>query len=195
MEPLIRRLILALLCLAPLAGVRAQTGVHAGMVRAQATFSLGLLNARQESRYYLYADAEGMLNEHLGLDGGIYVQLGSSKGELRSTSAFFNSDMRAHTLLFGPNYHFRPQKPLDVYAGVQPGLHLVLEPAPFGIGPAIAHTSVAPAASLVTGVAYYGSFFHLFGQARGIWGNGVGGSVAYGISELRLSFGLGFNFN
>jgi hypothetical protein len=195
MEALMRRLLVGLFLLGMLGGAQAQTGVHAGMVRVQATFSLGLLNARQEYRYFLYTNAEAMLNDHLGLDGGFYVQLGSSKGELRDPAPGRHTDMRAHCLLFGPNYHFRPGKPLDVYAGVQPGLHLVMEPAPFGIGPAYDHVAVAPAASVVGGLAYYGSFFHLFGQARGIWGNGVTGSTPYGISELRLSFGLGFNFN
>lgn len=192
-----RRLVICLLLVGALTGAKAQKehGVHAGMVRVQATYSIGLLNARQETRYFLYGDAEGLVNDHLGIDGGVYVQLGSSNAEYSSGSANRYNDIRAHTLLFGPNYHFRPKKPLDIYAGVQTGLHLVREPAYIGIEPAPVHTSIAPAASVVGGLAYYGSFFHLFGQVRGIYGNGVGGSVQYGISELRLSFGLGFNFN
>jgi hypothetical protein len=205
MEPLIHRTIggrlrcllagLALLW-AGFAHAQQPGGVHAGMVRVQATYALGLLNAAREQRYYLYGDAEAMVNDHLGVDGGIYVQLGSSQREIGvGIDGKGGWDMRAHTLLFGPNYHFRPQRVVDVYAGVQPGLHLVVQPAQDGILPVARHIAVAPAASAVAGIAWYGSFFHLFGQARGIWGQGVTGAAQYGITELRLSFGLGFNFN
>lgn len=173
-----------------------QQGVHAGMVRVQGTFALGVLNGSEETRSYIYGEAEGMLDDHVGFNGGLWAQVGSSKDEYSEAEAIGRGDVLVHSLFAGPQYHFLPGRAIDVYVGLQPGLHLVSQPAVELDGePLDAGSHLVPGASVNTGVAWYGSFFHLFGQMRGVWGEYVSGPRRYGISEVRVCFGLGFNFN
>jgi hypothetical protein len=198
MEKLIRLLLCILILSTLLSGstgaLQAQ-GVHAGMARVQGTLALGLLNKSQELRYYLYGEGEYLLDDHWGLNGAVYAQMGSSKQEFSDNVSPSGGNYLTHSLFSGPVYHFRPNTPLDVYVAVQPGIHLTQSPRveyPFGITFPQAY-DIHPAASLNVGAAYYGSFFHLFAQLRAVTGHNLKAGTVYGLAELRPTFGLGFN--
>ncbi len=168
-------------------------GIHKGMIITQATLAGGLAkeNGEWDSRFYIYGESEYLATDHLGINGSVYANMGS-------THDFFpdpiSGDVFYHSLFFGPNYHFISGKPLDLYVGCQPGLSL-LRPGPtesFILLPDF--TGLAPNASLNLGAAWYGSFFHFYTQVRGITGLYANEYYRVPLHEIRLCFGLGFNF-
>lgn len=193
MEKLIRGCVLLLL-LGCMAGTKAQ-GVHQGMVRAQGTLAAGVLNSSAEIRFYVYGELECMLDDNIGINGAAYGQVGSSKDEFDASVAPEGGDYFTHSIFVGPVYHFKPNSPLDLYAAIQPGLHMTKSPGvSFATGNDYPEAyEFFPSASVNVGIAYYGSFFHVFGQLRALTGQNLKPGTVYGIGELRPTFGLGFN--
>ena len=190
MRKLIVTTLLALF-LAPAAQVQAQ-GVHAGMIRTQATLALGVPFNMPMARYFIYGEAEVLLSDNIGFNGGAYFMIDQSETPQDWAWPATTFDHRAHSVFFGPNYHFLPDSPFDVYVGLQPGVQLsaVTLQEVF----AKDQWSLNPVASMNVGAALYGSFFHLFTQVRAVYGEHDQGWFHSPMSDLRFTVGLGFNF-
>ncbi|MCB9234013.1 MAG: hypothetical protein H6581_20320 [Bacteroidia bacterium] len=178
-----------------------QAGVHKNMVQVQGTFGVG--NNFHEWKYYVYGDLGFMASDHIEINGVIFANLGSSANDLTGVAEYispnlFGQDYRTHSLFFGPRYHFMPNQPFDVYALVQPGVTLVHTQTVQSVGGFAAEPArngLAPVFSVGGGLAYYGSFFHLFGETRFVAGGYYNEAYSIPLNEIRLAFGLGFNFN
>lgn len=175
---------------------QSNTGIHRGLIRFQGTLALGFSPAKlksPEQRYYIYGDLEYLLNDHWGLDGASFANIGSSQRPILQGNNS-KEDAYVHSILVGPVYHFLPENAFDFYAGLQPGFSLAQ--VYFSDSSAIVNgNQFSPTISPFLGVAYYGSFFHLFAQAR--WLNAIYEDQNYSrnLSDLRFCIGLGFNFN
>jgi hypothetical protein len=172
-------------------------GIHEGMVRFQGTFAIGFDQNKQygaEQRYYLYGEGEYLLGDHLGLNGATFFNLGSSSN-LELINGKSIEDTYVHSVLAGPVHHFFDDQPLDLFVGLQPGFS-VIDQYNYNVFSGNARAvHLAPTASVFGGLAWYGSFFHLFAQARYV--NTLVNTQQFGksLNDLRLSIGLGFNFN
>lgn len=188
-----KRMMLALLLLAGLSA-HAQ-GPRTGMLRVQGTVAVGL--SRPETRYYVNGEFEGLLTDHLGLNGAAYATMGSDRSVFDTfASPAKPDDLYMHSILAGPLYHFVSDRPIDVYVGVQPGFSLVQHHYLLDAnGNAGTEYDFVPTATAVTGVAYYGSFFHLFAQARYVSARFSTTEAQLPLGDLRLAIGLGFNFH
>lgn len=162
---------------------RAKVGIVPGLTRVQGTFALGVLNELQTVNYYVYGEAEHVLAGRIGLVGSVYAQVGDNVYDLQAKAH--------HSLFAGLNYHFFEYRPLDVYVGFQPGLGLSRFSSGLGAMPPY---RAVPLASASVGIAWYGSFFHFFGQLRGVVGKDNAAESVVSLTELRPAFGLGFNF-
>jgi hypothetical protein len=161
------------------------------MIAASATFSPGIFLSSGVSSNYLHGFLEYFPQSNVSLKGESYLFLKPSAGSNHPLSQ--NS-----SLLFGGLYHFKNNGSLDPYIGFQPGLAFVTS-YPDGLNyptfVAIQAKEVVPLITFSTGINYYvNRYFHFFGSVRYLYGQGVQ-SVAYftQFSELRFSFGLGFN--
>ena len=201
-----KRIALILFLLFCSVGLKAQqpVGVGKGMIRTQGTYVFGFDGL--ETKYYINGGAEYMLTDNIGWNGNLSANIGSSK---QDAVLFLTDcckpddeieDYYVHSLFFGPYYHFLPNKRIDLYAGIQPGMSLFHAPeyqyqvSSTETRTALTTNAVLPNASAVAGVAYYGSFFHLFGNARFVTGSVHNQTYKANLNELRLAFGLGFNF-
>ena len=167
-------------------------GIHQGMIRVQGTVGLGI--SKQELRYYVLGELEGCISDHLGINGTVYANLGSDRSAF---DIYFSKpaadDYYVHSVLAGPIYHFLADQPIDVYVGVQPGISLTQLNYMNTAGNVGTEYGVAPTASALTGIAYYGSFFHLFAQARYVGTRHATVQDNSPLRDLRLAIGLGFN--
>jgi hypothetical protein len=161
------------------------------MIAASATFSPGIFLHNGISSNYLHGFLEYFPESNVSLKGEGYVFLPPSSGKYHPLDQ--NS-----TLLFGGLYHFTKNGAFDPYLGLQPGLAFVTS-YPNGIDypifVSIQAREVVPLITVSAGINYYvNRYFHFFGSIRYLYGQGAQ-SVAYftQLSELRLSFGLGFN--
>lgn len=176
-------------------------GPRKGMIRTQGSLAAGSDFRTGDSRYYLWGDTEYLLTDHVGVDGALILQAGSSQNEFPMNplpGIERDVDLATHYSLFGLNWHFMPDRPVDVFVGFQPGWAVSQIPAhqdPWLLDMP-EQTLLGPVASIHGGVAYYGSIFHVYSDLRLIGGSG-GKSVAYDvrIGEVMASFGLGFNIN
>jgi len=167
-------------------------GIHQGMIRVQGTVGLGI--SKQELRYYVLGELEGCISDHLGINGTVYANLGSDRSAF---DIYFSKpaadDYYVHSVLAGLIYHFLADQPLDVYVGVQPGVSLTQLNYMNTAGNVNTEFGVSPTASALTGIAYYGSFFHLFAQARYVATRHATVQDNTPLRDLRLAIGLGFN--
>ena len=189
-------LILPLLFGAFLQGQSAE-GVHDGMFRFQGTLALGLAPSklmRSEQRYYIYGELEYLLDDHWGLNGSVFANLGSSE-KVKLFGGGEVEDGYIHSILAGPVYHFFPNQAFDLHAGIQPGISLTRMVYNSPLDAVIEDNQISPTASGFVGAAYYGSFFHLFAQARYVNSVFSSNDAYRRFNDLRLCIGLGFNFN
>lgn len=177
-------------------------GVSSGLLRAQGTLAMGLDLVEPDTRYYVYGDLEYMPSDHIGIDGAILLNFGSSNPEFPRNGVFAPSeDMRTHHVFFGPNYHFKPNQPLDFFVGFQPGMFVAQIPENVSRDPGGTFTlhpetiMLGPSVSVNGGIAYYGSFFHLFGHLRAVAGRATGAWYNVSMVEFMPTFGLGFNID
>lgn len=180
-------------------GLHAQ-GPRQGMIRTQGSLGVSKDFHRGESRYYIWGDAEYMLTDHIGLDGAMLLQVGSSEMEFPEVPLGGQErdiDLSTHFTFFGPNWHFRPDQPLDVFVGFQPGWAFASVPAHADaqLGNRPSAILFGPAASVHGGVAFYGSIFHLFADVRLMGGNAQNENYESRVAQVMGSFGLGFNIN
>lgn len=187
---------LVLILLGIQAFAQKKEGIHKGMFRTQGTVALGIdINKNtKEQRYYIYGEAEYLLSDHIGVNGSVWANLGSSERRLIPLGTP-EEEGYVHSILAGPVFHAFTGRPLDLYVGIQPGFSLTVARtiAPFdGVQETM---QLSPTATVHGGVAYYGSFFHLFAQARYVRTQHTTLNDIRQFSDLRLCIGLGFNFN
>lgn len=181
-----------------------ETGIHKNMLITNLTFTVG--SSPSELKYYVYTSAEWTLTDHLGAEGSLFFNAGSSRNDAPSLLTYENvidvgqADYAVHNLFLGPNYHFFDRKRGDVYVGVQPGLALFTAPAYSYERVGVTETqnidefkSFAPNVSFVLGTAYYGKLFHAFVQGRYVLGRFDALEYSGSLNEFRISIGLGFN--
>jgi hypothetical protein len=189
-------LLLLPLCAGPWAHGQKGDGIHQGMLRVQGTLALGIDTRRVtgEQRYYIYGEGEYLLSDHIGMNGSIWANVGSS------TLRFVGlgqpeEEAFIHSILAGPVFHLWSDRPLDLFAGIQPGFSLTQERTTFFTHGVRLENQFGPTASVFGGAAYYGSFFHLFVQARYVRAQHISYYVLHPMNDLRLCIGLGFNIN
>ncbi len=171
-----------------------EQGIHKGMIRVQGTVGLGI--SKPELRYYVIGELEGMISDHIGINGTVYGNLGSDRSIFDVYAVKPKADdYYVHSVLAGPIYHFLTDRPLDVYVGFQPGWSITQLNYIGAADVVKTEFGVSPTASALTGVAYYGSFFHLFAQARYVATRHATLRYNTPLRDLRLAIGLGFNIN
>ena len=154
-------------------------GIRKGMLRVESSLAYGSGN---NARYYLQGELEYLVHNRVGLNSMTYINIGPSG----------NYPNRCHTFFTGPVLHFPMSKQIDFSFAVQPGLSFVSDAG--SLENSMINETI-PNSSIMGGLAYYGSFFHLFFQLRAntAYVNDV--KERQNLSDLRLSFGLGWNLN
>lgn len=155
------------------------SGVRKGLLRAEGSLAYG---SGENSRYFLQGELEYLVHNRVGINSESYISIGP----------FGIYPGGYHTIFSGPAFHFPMSKQLDFALAAQPGLSFV-STQKTGDLPAI--SEIIPNSSVMAMMAYYGSFFHVFFQMRA--------NAAYindiekrqNLSDMRLSFGLGWNLN
>ena len=180
----IKPLIISLLLIhALLIEAQDKSFVIKGLISGRLTLSPSLSFSNNNSAFYLHGNLEHYVSENISLVGEGYYYL----GELSSAENIFSFN---HSLFFGASKHFTKGKN-DWYIGFQPGLSFTKLNNVYTLSPT--QIGANPLASFVTGYNFYmGSIFHYFVQARYVAGSHHY-DVYKGLSELRLSAGLGFN--
>jgi hypothetical protein len=173
-------------------------GIHPWMVRVQGTVAMGLdINkVKPEQRYYVYGEGEVLVSDHIGVNGAVWYNLGSSERRFFSFGDPDGAeDLKVHSILAGPVFHAFANQPIDLFAGIQPGFSLTTAKYNTPVDGVETNLQISPTASVHGGVAFYGSFFHVFAQARYLRTQHFSLRERQPLNDLRLCIGLGFNFN
>lgn len=156
--------------------------VQLGMWSARFTLSPSYQFAMKESFFYLHGNLENYVRKNVSLIGEGYYFLGASsavKSRLENNSSVF----------LGASFH-KIKNASDVYFGVQPGLAFTQVQRMEAVKST--QMGVVPLVSLVAGYNYYFSkYCHFFVHGRFITGEHLH-NEAIGLSEVRVSAGLGF---
>ncbi len=190
---MVRTLIIALGMLMVIPGIAQEESsrfVHQGLIRTQATISLGMM--RDDARnMYLHGDLEYFMHENVTVRSDAYFYLGA-------TSDYEPLKLN-HSLFVGAMYHFPTNNRFDPYVGVQPGIAYAQRILPYTDvqgNTLYSNTTFNPLISGTVGANYYGSkWFHVFVNARMVRGKLLSDVAPKHLDEFRISFGLGFNFN
>jgi hypothetical protein len=188
-----RRLLLFTLLLGIAITAFAQSYPSTGLLRAQATFAIGKDTWLTGAKPYLFGEFEAMPDDHVGIAGSVLVHL--SRNEMATQPNLYGVwEAHTHHVLLGPMWHFKPHQPLDVHVGLQPGFTAVV------FNGQLSETnnhrpSITPSVAGTAGVAYYGSFFHVFAQAKLITGYQASEIHRGSLTEGLLTAGLGWNLN
>ncbi|MBL4668784.1 MAG: hypothetical protein JKY30_05920 [Flavobacteriales bacterium] len=153
-----------------------------GLLRTQGTFSFGSLLDIKETGIYLNGNLEYYINQKISGRGDLYYHLKSTDNSLLKIN---------HQLFSGGSYHINLGKEFDPYIGLQPGIALTQHSFYDRT------TNLTPLLSSLIGFNYYAeNWFHLFFDIRYVYGIHSPNHInEINISEIRLSFGLGFNLN
>ena len=172
--------------------------IHPGLLRAQATIAPGLLLQENANTIDLHGNLEYYIDKHISIRGDAFFLM----------HANFNSGINPlhynHAIFSGASYHFSTKNHFDPYLAFEPGIsmtELILNPCPDGaeclVPPIYGNKAVNPMISSAAGFNYYFErWFHLFCEARYSYGKHLSGSSEpLSLSQLRFSFGLGFNLD
>jgi outer membrane protein W len=167
--------------------------VRKGLLRAQGTISPGWTIGDGNTNMYLQGDMEYMLQNKVSLKGDVSYFIGSVGSKLLKHN---------HSLFFGAQYHM-PYKRFDPYIGLHPGVSVIQMRNPnlgtpeIDVAVAESNLKVSPAVSVSTGFNFYvWRYIHFMANLKYVhaihateWGTN------YGLDEIRISFGLGWNVN
>jgi hypothetical protein len=161
-----------------------------GMIRATATFAVGKPFAVNTVHAYLKGELEYQLQENWSIRGDVYVLV----GQMGANRIFKDY----HSASAGASWHFTDRKALDPYVGLQVGVLWSDTHASESDLPALPYAPQQRAIDALisphVGFNYYASnYFHLFANLRYLYGQRLAANSSNNLSELRLSFGLGFN--
>lgn len=180
---------LALLLSYSLIGQDSSRFVHRGLIRAGATFTTGIFLKGGLTASYLSGNAEYYFHENASIRGDGYYFL-NYVGDEKPLEL-------NHSVAAGVSWHFPTKGNADPYVYFQPGLSVsrsyeILDSYPVTIG--TSNTSTGPQICLGAGVNYYfQKIFHLFAEARYTHGKHFSNYAARSLTDVKLSFGLGFN--
>ena len=169
-----------------------QRYVHKGLLRSDATFTPGIFLKSGLSATYLSGNLEYYFSEKASFRGDGYFFLDFLGKE---EPFVFN-----HSVLAGVSWHFTTKNHLDPYIYFQPGLGIVqsneVNPCPCLMVDSLLTSSISydPLLSFGGGVNFYfQKIFHIFGEVRFTQGRHQGNFPARSITDLKFSFGLGWN--
>jgi hypothetical protein len=166
-----------------------QQFVHSGILRTTLTIS-----PATSGSIYLQGNVEYYLHPSLSVRGdGFYgVKYGQD---------FLTQN---HSIFSGASYHFTTKGNFDPYFFFQPGVAITQKEFQscinvYPTSPECVDSKIItnPLTSIGSGFNYYfQKWAHLFGELRYVYGKHIPSTPpAISLSELRFSFGLGFNFN
>jgi hypothetical protein len=186
----VRKIVLAIVFCMLTAGMQAQETnqyIHKGLVGTMATLSVGHMPQHSINNVYIQGNAEYYLCDKISwrADGSFFLN------NLNGAEVFQDN----HNVFSGLSYHFPTKSKVDPYIGFQPGIAFsssvyydeeeVKNHSP---------TVVSPLISSVGGVNVYASqLFHVFAELRYVAGTHSAESGPQSLTEIRISFGLGFN--
>jgi len=153
-----------------------------------ATISPGFQKNNQDINIYLHGLVYFYPEPNVSVNGEVYWFLG---GQEQQTMMAENS-----SLVFGVNYHFAKDGKFDPFVGVMPGLSLVSANDYTLIRPVASEMSVVPLVTINAGLNFHlAKWCNAFVNLRYLKGTLVEHhNEAISLDELRVSFGLGFNF-
>lgn len=164
---------------------------YRGIIRASSSFATGNMPQANLKNVYISGDLEYYINGNISVRSESFLFLNSLDNP---TSPLLQN----HQLFSGAAYHFRPDKPLDLYVGFQPGIAysqtslVQLEPT----DPSMSDATLNPLISGMAGMNYYATkLFHLFINTRYVSGKHLSNApTPLSLNEFRVTFGLGINF-
>ncbi|MDT8411914.1 MAG: hypothetical protein RQ875_05600 [Vicingaceae bacterium] len=165
--------------------------VDKGLVRFQGTISVGKLLSMDETNIFLTGNLEYYVSSQISVRGDMFHFLKNDENILNKN----------HQLFSGASYHIKTGNNFNPYFGFQPGLALSQsfngsKKSLDNLPQTTSGTSVSPLISSVFGFNYYASkWFHLFIDGRLVHGRHLSNYKPVSLNEVRISFGLGFNFN
>lgn len=162
-----------------------------GMINGGLTFAAGFANSNTQN-IYVQGYLEYVFQKDFSVRGDIFVFI-NSLGE----KARINMN---HQLTVISAYHIPNNSPIDPYIGIGPGLALTRISGSGGLDSTSGNVSqkigVNPFLSFNFGLRYYApKWFHMYIEGAYVLGRHLSNSEKFDISELRISFGLGFNMN
>ncbi|CAG5087099.1 hypothetical protein [Parvicella tangerina] len=157
------------------------------LLGGSATISPGFQQSNPDMNIYVHGFAYFYPEPKVSLNGEVYWYTGAQEQE---TLLAENS-----TLVFGPNYHFLKDGPLDPHIGIMPAISLVSAIDRTTSQPSVGAYSLVPLVALNAGVRYhFMKWFNVFANARYMMGTLTENyPKALSMNEWRISFGLGFN--
>ncbi|MDZ4822733.1 MAG: hypothetical protein SH856_04690 [Flavobacteriales bacterium] len=169
--------------------------IRKGLFRSAGTFAAGTFLHSGNSTIYLQGTAEYYLNEKVSLRGDGFYGLKVSEEEHELMKLYLISNDQ---LFSGASYHFKTNSHLDAFVGLQTGIAIARSGIEYGLLELVYPEKpvVNPLFAVNAGLNYYfQKWFHLFLEARYVHATHIarGGSIP--LSELRFSFGLGWNMN
>jgi hypothetical protein len=159
-----------------------------GNFRAQGNIAGAYLFQQKIFMPYLTGDMDLFFDNHVALAGSVWVSLPISK---------IKSGLKQNHAVFGGiNYHPLKKGRWDPYICLTPGIGLVQAEETNGELVTRTHLSPVPLLSASVGCNYYiGSIFNFFVKAQGVSGQFFKlEHRAIRLDDLRLTAGLGFNF-
>jgi len=162
------------------------------LISASATFSPAFFLKGGVSSNYINGFLEYYPQANVSLKGETYFFLKPSEGKAHP--------LKQNTgIVFGGLYHFTKNGAFDPYVGFQPGVSFVTYYPDLNgqiqyLG--LLQNEIVPVFSMSIGANYYVSrYFNFFGSIRYVSANGAQTETYFtDLSEIRFSFGLGFNF-
>ena len=172
-----RALLLLLLAGTTGPALAAPLGPQPGLIRMHGTIAPGFQPDRLN--IYLNGATDIYISEHVSLRGDVYYFVGEQQE--RSTL------VANHGFVAGISYHFLRSR-WDPFLSFQPGLAWVQAKG--------GTARVAPLMSVAGGCNFYvHDFFHFFGEVRQVVGQHLAEGPPVSLTEQRVSFGLGINFD
>lgn len=171
--------------------------IHRGLFRAMGTLSSGVMFKENVTNIYLHGNIEYYVSDNVSLRGDGFWYVNSLED--------FPPFEYNHSVLSGASYHFRTKSHFDPYLGLAPGVsiakrmlvsnNIFCDPGPCP-GYENIRQGIDPLISSTVGFNFYFQrWFHLFMEARYIYGRHLVDFSPLSLSELRFSFGLGWNIN
>jgi|SRR6185312_600848 len=156
--------------------------VHKGLLRAGATYSLGVISYLHISNVYLNGNLEYYTDNKISVRGdGCYFFNSLNESKLLKMN---------HQLFFGACYNFPVAARINPFIGLQPGIAYI-QTSLYG-DPA----SFSPLASVITGFNYYAEkWFHIMVNVRYVVGQHLDEVSLFNVNEISFAFGLGFDLD
>ncbi len=164
--------------------------INKGLIRSQAIISFGQLLNIKETSMFIHGNIEYHTSEKFSIRSDLFYYIESDDD---------NSLKMNHQFFEGGSFHIKTKNNFDPYIGFQPGLALTETKTSLianDVNSPVSSKAVNPLISAVIGFNLYATkFFHLFADARYIYGNHLSNSPPVSLNEVRVSFGLGINTN